>query len=199
MNYAEKEIIIFKGLINLIKDGKNPYTITVSNIAEAANIGKGTLYDYFSSKKEIISQALLYFIELEIESACNRIESKNTFKEKFYEILLLITEGLDDNSSTINILLSTGSIRGFYRDLLDENCNTKYFLDKVNNIMEDLLEVGYNEGVIDRKGDKFYKMMAIRGSLSGFSHYLNKRNMYKGISIDLAMDTAYTILLKTLS
>ncbi|HLR21268.1 MAG TPA: TetR/AcrR family transcriptional regulator [Tissierellaceae bacterium] len=199
MDYSEREIMVFKGLISLIKDGNNPYTITVSDIAESANMGKGSLYDYFSSKKEIISQALLYFIELEIESACNRIDSKEKFKEKFYELLSIITESLEDNASMINVFLSISGIREFYKDFLDEDCSMKYFLDTVNSIMAHLLEVGYNEGVIDKKGDKFYQMMAIRGSLSGFSYYLNKKDVYKEVSIDVAMDTAYTILLKTLN
>ena len=164
MDCSEKEKIIFKGLIDLIKNGNNPYTITVSDIAKAAGMGKGSLYDYFSSKKEIISKALFYFIELEIESVCYRINLKGDFKGKFYELLLVITESLEDNASTINIFLSTGSVRNFYKDLLDKDCSTKHFLNKINNIMTHLLEVGYNEGVIDRKGDQFYQMMAMRGS-----------------------------------
>lgn len=198
MDYLEKEITIFEGLINLIESGENPYTITVSDIAKSANIGKGSLYDYFSSKKEIISQALVYFVESEIEIACNRIKSRETFKEKFYEILFLIVESLDRNASIIDAFLSAGSSRGFYKDLLGENYSTKYLLDKINQAMEDLLEVGYNEGVVNKDIDNFYKIMAIRGSISGFSHYVYKRKMYEGIDVDRAMDTAYTLLLRSL-
>ena len=41
--YSEKEIAVFKGLINLMREGANPYSIKVSDIAKAASIGKGTV------------------------------------------------------------------------------------------------------------------------------------------------------------
>ncbi len=50
----EKEEAIYSGIIALIKRGVNPYSIKVSDIALEANIGKGTIYDYFSSKEEAI-------------------------------------------------------------------------------------------------------------------------------------------------
>lgn len=199
MTYSEKEIAIFNGFIQLIKEGRSPYTIKVSDIAKAANIGKGTLYDYFSSKEEAISMALYYFIDREVHSICERIKSKNTFKEKFYEILFIITENLERNISTINVFLSTGNIHEFYRCIEDERFATNKMLNLLNNVMEHLLETGYTEGIINAKHDKFYQMMAMRGSLSGFSHYLSRRSIYKGITLEKAMDTAYKLLLKTLS
>lgn len=199
MSYSEKEIAIFNGLIDLIRKGSNLYTIKVSDIAKAANIGKGTLYDYFSSKEEAISQALLYFINMEIESACNRIESKENFMDKFYELLLVIADSLENNISTINILLATGGIRELYEHLIDEKYSINKFSDRINNVMADLLETGYNEGVISGEKDKFYQMMAVRGSLSGFSHYLSHKNCYEDVDVRKAMETAYKLLLKTLN
>lgn len=199
MNYSDKKIVIFNGLIELIKNGGNPYTITVSDITKAANIGKGTLYDYFASKEEAICQALIYFIEIEIERVCKRIESKNTFKDKFYELLIVISDSLENNVSTMNVLLSTGGVKEFYEHMVDEKCSINKFAELVNNVMEDLLTTGYNEGIITSSEDRFYQMMGIRGSICGYSHYLSKRHLYEEIDMDKAMETAYKLLLKTLN
>ena len=48
--FSEKEEAVFEGIMELLRNGNNPYKITVSEIAKSANIGKGTVYDYFSSK-----------------------------------------------------------------------------------------------------------------------------------------------------
>jgi hypothetical protein len=46
--YSEKKIAIFNGIIELMEKGINPYSIKVSDIARAADVGKGTIYDYFA-------------------------------------------------------------------------------------------------------------------------------------------------------
>lgn len=92
--YTEKEIAIFNGLIDLIKNGYNPYTIKVSDIAKSADVGKGTIYDYFDSKEEAISKAILYYMEKEVQASYLRIVSKKTFKDKYYELLFIIKDSL---------------------------------------------------------------------------------------------------------
>ena len=63
MGSTEKEIAIFDGVIKLIKSGIDPYLIKVQEIAAAANVGKGTIYDYFRTKEEAISKAILYNLQ----------------------------------------------------------------------------------------------------------------------------------------
>ena len=106
--YSEKQIAIFNAVIELMRDGINPYSIKVSDIAQVANIGKGTIYDYFDSKEEAISEAILYSISNEIDVVYSRVEGKNSFKEKFYELLYTIVRDTTNNISTFNMLLSVG-------------------------------------------------------------------------------------------
>ena len=76
--YSDKEIVIFNSVINLIREGENFYTIKVSDIARSADIGKGTMYDYFVSKEETISKALMYYMNKEMEIAYKRIIEKES-------------------------------------------------------------------------------------------------------------------------
>ncbi|MBQ3008643.1 MAG: helix-turn-helix transcriptional regulator, partial [Oscillospiraceae bacterium] len=41
--------------------------MTAKQIAEAAGVGKATIYDYFSSKEEILVQALIYTLRIQNE------------------------------------------------------------------------------------------------------------------------------------
>ncbi len=79
--YTEKEIAILNATVDLMKGGINPYLIKVSDIAETANIGKGgTIYDYFNSKEEVISTAIVYNIDNEIKTGYERIKTKKILK-----------------------------------------------------------------------------------------------------------------------
>ena len=63
MRYSPKEVAAFDGLFRLAATGKQFSNIKVQDIATAAGIGKGTLYEYFSSKEEILARAILYALE----------------------------------------------------------------------------------------------------------------------------------------
>lgn len=199
IDYSAKEIAIFKGVISLTEEGINPYNIIVSDIAKAADVGKGTIYDYFSSKEEAISKAILYNINNEINSGYARIMSKKHFKDKYYEILEIIIEGFGNSLCSFNILLSSGGLHEFYKYLMDGNYNLSQFVLKIDDIIDDLLNTGKSENIISTKEDKYYQRMAIRSCVTGFSQYMGSKDLYGDIGLKEAMDVSYRLLLKTLN
>ena len=50
----EREIALYEAALRLIASGVNPAAMKVQQIADEAGIGKGTVYEYFSSKEEIL-------------------------------------------------------------------------------------------------------------------------------------------------
>lgn len=197
--YSEKEIAIFNGLIELIKNGANPYSIKVSDIAKASNVGKGTIYDYFSSKEEAISKAILYSINKEIECACRRIREKEKFKEKFYEILYIMAESLENHKSTFSMLLAAGGIQEFYEYLVDGEYDFSDIFNVASNIIEHILQAGYKEGIVGVAESLYYKKMVVQSAVAGFSVYLNnKKNWYADTTVEEAMNSSYKMLIKAL-
>lgn len=61
--YSPKEIAVFEGLFQMAASGKSFSSIKVQDIATAAGIGKGTVYEYFASKEEILSSAILFALD----------------------------------------------------------------------------------------------------------------------------------------
>ena len=51
---------IFQGVLSLAQQGVPMYEVKVQAIATAAGLGKGTLYEYFSSKEEILAAGSSY-------------------------------------------------------------------------------------------------------------------------------------------
>lgn len=54
---------IFQGVLSLAQQGVPLYEVKVQAIATAAGLGKGTLYEYFSSKEEILAATMLWCME----------------------------------------------------------------------------------------------------------------------------------------
>lgn len=199
INYSEKELAIFNGVIDLIKSGANVYSVTVSEIAKASGIGKGTIYDYFSTKEEVISKSILYNIEKEMEYAINRIESKSNFKDRYYEALKIIVENFENRFSTINILLSAGNFYELYEYIVDENHLIPQYITRIDRIIDSLLTIGYEEKLIDIERDQYYERMVIKSSIAGFLNYINSRSLYPEITNKKAMDLCYKMIIKSLN
>lgn len=196
--YSDKEIAILNGVIKLIRKDSNLYAIKVSDIAKASDVGKGTIYDYFESKEETISKALMYYMDKEMKLAYKRIIEKISFKDKYYEILFIIKDSYKNNMFIINTILSSAGFKEFYRHLADEGCNTGYFLEDINNTINHLLESGKKDGIVTTEEGPYYLLMAVRAAITAFSHYIGKQDYYTDIDMEGAMDTSYKILLKLL-
>lgn len=63
MNYTEKQIRVFEGVLALARQGVDLHGLKVEQIARSAGLGKGTLYEYFSSKEEILAGAVCWSLE----------------------------------------------------------------------------------------------------------------------------------------
>jgi len=199
LKYSEKEIAIFQGLIQLMREGANPYSIKVSDIAIAANVGKGTIYDYFNSKEEAISKAIMYNINNELKEVFIRINNKNDFKTKFYEVLQIIADNLKNNLSTFNMLLSAGGIQELYKYLMNDQYDISKFTHIIGDEILHLLDLGFKENIITTKESKYYQVMAMQGAVCSFSNYISRQEIYPNVEIKEAMDTAYKLLIKALN
>jgi len=197
--YSEKEIAILRGTIDLIKNGANPHAIKVSDIALSAGVGKGTIYDYFETKEEVISKAILFNIDNEIELLIGRIQTKDGFKEKFYEILYIIVESLENKFSTFNILISAENFHEFHEEKSQDSCDCYNHIERIQNFIEELLTCGYDEEKIKKTESEYYGKMVIKSSLFSFINYLAMQNMYKNTSVKQAMDDAYKMVIKSLN
>ena len=54
---SEKELLLYQAVIELLDEGMEVHQIKVSDITNRAGVGKGTAYEYFSSKEEMIAIA----------------------------------------------------------------------------------------------------------------------------------------------
>lgn len=198
-NFSEKEITIFNGVIKLINEGSNFHTMKASDIATAANIGKGTLYNYFKSKEEIIGKTIIYIMVTQFQYYVNLVDSVETFKEKFYIGLKMIEESAKTEDKIFQFLLSSfgrEELKQFLKDGMQILEERKQF---IKTILLDLAKLGYKEGIIAKPEDSEYTYLVFISCLMGFS-----QNFCQGVTlteegIEKAKNDSYKLLLKGLN
>ena len=196
--YSEKEIAIFNGVINLLKEGRNPYQVKVADIANSAGVGKGTIYEYFGNKKEVIKKALLYNLNQEISALEERLRSKVSFKDQYYEVLASVRENIENKFSTFNILLSVGKISDINLSQLERDLSQMGYFHRMAELLERMLTAGNQEGLIKKIEDGYYAHMVLKSSFYMFGEYISLPWIYKDISRESAMEYAYEMVLKSL-
>ena len=92
-NKEEKRTLLFAAVWALLEQGRSPSDITIAQVAQNAGIGKGTVYEYFSSKEELFAQAIASSWIQQIEQM-ERVEQSLHFQPRFYALFAQAEERL---------------------------------------------------------------------------------------------------------
>ena len=197
-NYSEKEKLIFSGVLKLAHSGQNLEKITAQQIADSAGVGKATIYDYFSSKDEIIAKAILYYQQMEMDKFREYIRSLPTFKEKVYSVYDTIAYTLENSASIFNTTLGFGTpIKLLQRANL--SIETGDVLEPFYNLFYELIDIGNNTGTIkidiSKNCNKQYMRMVLFGNASAVKRELSINQLSKKV----IFDNAYRMLISSLN
>jgi len=131
------ELLLEKGMKNL----------TITEIAKTAGIGKGTVYDYFNNKEEIVFEIIRKFIEEHQHNLLSQSDQKTSTKQKIlYLFDFFLSEykpyekHLDVYREYLSVTLSSKC-----SPMLEFNRECSGF---IRNILEDIIEEGIEKGEI---------------------------------------------------
>lgn len=131
------ELLLEKGIKNL----------TITEIAKTAGIGKGTVYDYFNNKEEIVFEIIRQFIEEHHRNLLSQSDQKTSTKQKvLYLFDFFLSEykpyekHLDVYREYLSVTLSTKS-----SPMLEFNSECSGF---IRTILENIIDEGIKKGEI---------------------------------------------------
>ena len=90
--YLPKEKAIYQAVLALLEEGADLNSLTVSEITKRAGIGKGTAYEYFTDKEEMIAKALFYTTDIFCKHLYEGIAEKENLYAKIDFLLLTMEE-----------------------------------------------------------------------------------------------------------
>lgn len=119
--------------------------MTVAQVAIAAGIGKGTVYEYFESKDDVVFEIISIYIQEYHDNFLKTIEDVKTTKEKVFHFFKFVVDDSSENLKQFNSYKEYLSIV-----LSDDNHAMKKFNLKCNVFFNDQLRKFIKEG-IDKK------------------------------------------------
>ncbi len=95
---------IFQGVLSLAQQGVPLYEVKVQAIATAAGLGKGTLYEYFSSKEEILAATMLWCMERELGALEEQLDAGTSFESKLENAQTFVVKMLLERGSSYRVI-----------------------------------------------------------------------------------------------
>jgi AcrR family transcriptional regulator len=119
--------------------------LTVAQVAKAAGIGKGTIYEYFENKDDIIFQIINIHIEEHHRKFLKEVEKLTTIREKielFFEFVLSddpeLVKKFNGYKEFLSIVLSDDNL-----SMKEFNCNkNEFFRVELEKIFAEGIESG---------------------------------------------------------
>jgi len=168
----KRELIIDASIKVFAKDGF--HKAKVSEIAETAGIGKGTIYEYFKSKTQLFEEMIKHTLNVYLENAEIVIEKKISSRQKLKEFA---QSAMDLTQQHMDI----GRIYSQETGLVGENI-IKIMLatqKRIVQMIEDVLQEGVEAEEL-RPVDLRIAALSFIGSLKHlrmYHYFIYKRNM----------------------
>ena len=195
----DKVIAIYRAVEDFIAEGVDLSTMRVSDIAAKAGIGKGTTYEYFTSKEELVVKAMIYLVDSMTKRILNNMEKVETFQDKFMLLLAEMEEKVKQRACILKYFHMLGDMNLCVpmHDLLLEN-NEEAIKANPMRIIRYLLEQGKQEGIIGESLPQSYMETVLFSKVIAFVVYVDnvfgnkdsdndvmKQNLYEGLCKEL--------------
>jgi|GEM_PF-1070449 AcrR family transcriptional regulator len=165
---------ILDALSDIITSNGFQTNFTISKLAKEVNIGKSTIYEYFTTKDELLREALMRLFRKAMDNLHERkIDNNLTFKQNFKQELQFLFQ-LSINGSTVIKFMTSD-----FKDALPKEWREEFILKtrKTFKIYEEqfkkLIAIGTKEGILnsDPTGIKFTLTESL---VSGALSYINR-------------------------
>ena len=170
-NLPSKVFALYTAVEELIAEDIDIKEIKVSDITRRAGIGKGTAYEYFKNKEEIISSAILYHID----SICRGMMKELDSLDGFPQMIGCILETMDEK------MVKRGCLLKYIHLLTDNSPISKILRQRIkerkgniclpHDIIQRLIQAGADGGVIDQSLPSSYIEMEIASRLMTYAAY----------------------------
>lgn len=190
---TDKKTAIFEAVISLAMEGKSLEALTVSETAARAGIGKGTVYEYFSSKEEMTAAAVWYYMQREITAVREMIPLDQGFQKAVEASMSTVAGAIQSRLSFLHM------ISGF--SCFEIKCNLKdqgpsaEIRDAVQEEISQILALGKKENLISGGFPEEYQAMCFLGAVGSYLASLQAQTLPE----PQARAYAYQMLIRSLS
>lgn len=169
----DKVLAMYHAVWKLIDEGNDIHKIKVSDITECAGIGKGTAYEYFRSKEELVTKAMQYNISMQFQMLYKRIHEQNSYRKGLEVCFDWMAETRDRRHLFMEFMRR--SEEG--QKIADSFCSKSEkeikapLLSLIEEILKDVVQLGRKEGLVPETLPDHLVTLQIISQLLGFFVY----------------------------
>ena len=172
---------LYDAVLELLNENADVNTLTVSDITKRAGIGKGTAYDYFSCKEEIIAGAIIYDAQTQGVESWEKLENIPGFEEKIHYCYRWVVDCMQEQRAFARFLFLSTHSGGAKDDIMKKlqsmlaECRQCGDMGPMM-ILGNLCDCGMRECYIRKELPKQAAMYMLLGSLTSLVMYLGEEN-----------------------
>ena len=172
---------LYDAVLELLNENADVNTLTVSDITKRAGIGKGTAYDYFSCKEEIIAGAIIYDAQTQGVESWEKLENIPGFEEKIHYCYRWVVDCMQEQRAFARFLFLSSHSGGAKDDIMKKlqsmlaECRQCGDMGPMM-ILGNLCDCGMRECYIRKELPKQAAMYMLLGSLTSLVMYLGEEN-----------------------
>jgi len=139
---------------NSIKD------LTISQVAKTAGVGKGTIYEYFKNKEDIVFEIVNILLQEHNEQKHQRMQTLDSTKEKIKTFFYVFYNDEDEQLRKIYKEFLSISLMDYNKDMItfQTKCATTYF-----SWFEEIIQEGIDKGELIEDAKKLARGLFVVG------------------------------------
>ena len=157
---------IFHGVLKLARQGGQLHAVTVQQIATAAGLGKGTLYEYFSAKEEILAATMLWCVDRELSALEEQLEQAVSYEEQLETVQRFTVCLMRERASSYRMItaaLAAPQSMGELPPPAQEALGARK--DRLVRMIQRVIDTGRREGQIGQSCSDEYCRYVIKAAL----------------------------------
>lgn len=182
----DKELALYDGVVALIGSGKSFGELTVADIASEAGIGKGTVYEYFKTKDEIVAKALVYTIKKHVHRARLAVQQVTGFDRRVEAFLLVADEAAQSGMPFFDTLTGCHGITGGLTQYVDREAFLESLKMEAGILLEEIRRAALRERILRRGVPEVQVHFVISGCFASYLLYANLDSIQVGLTRDEA-------------
>ncbi len=195
-----KVLALYQAVLALLDEGADINAMKVSDITERAGIGKGTAYDYFKSKEEIIAGALTWEMDRKMRKEIEQLHACRRFSEKIHYVFDWISGQYQEQKGFVRSLrLSTQRCeagKGLIREIHKKQAELG---GGPINLVEEICRTGKESGEIRSEVPAKAASVLVMAEMAAFAMFLEKREEATEVDSDWMKNFLCEGLLKSLA
>lgn len=156
---SPKVKLLFTAVIELLNEGADVNNLKISNITQKAGIGKGTAYDYFTSKEEIIGAGVIYYVGKFLEDAQVEVQKLPSFKAGLNYLFDILESNLDERGCfvrLVHLLLGSSPVSLYMQEAIRSGEAQMPLI-----ILDDMVKKGIERGELSKDCPVAYMVYTI--------------------------------------